>query len=211
MPEIQQKYESQNQLQTFSEDDPFTVERYEQFCRFFPQNVQRVLDVGCNTGRGGERLKTLNPALEIFGLDCVQNRLNALPDAYTGKIYGLSNDIPQDDESFDAIVAGEFLEHLYPSDVDRTLCEFQRILKIKGRLLLTTPHPHYLKNKLTGGTVYGVSHLTQHFPQILKLRLQMHGFSGVKILGSGKLSRYLGYYFPLKFVYGSYLIFGDKY
>jgi hypothetical protein len=39
----------------------------------------------------------------------------------------------------------------------------------------------------------------------------MHGYSHVRIYGSGKASRYLGYYFPLRTLYGSYLITGDKY
>jgi SAM-dependent methyltransferase len=141
----------------------------------------------------------------------VQERLDELPEAYREGVYGLSNEIPKDDCVFDAVVAGEFLEHLYPVDVDPTLSELQRVLKIGGRLLLTTPNPYYLKNKIKNESVYAVSHLTQHFPEVLRLRLKLHGFSRVKIYGSGKVSRYLGYYFPFRLVYGSYLITGDKY
>ena len=115
-----------------------------------------------------------------------------------------------DDRFFDVIVAGEFIEHLYPSDVDQTLSEFQRVLRINGRLLLTTPNPIYLKSRIKRETVYGVSHLTQHFPRVLKLRLKMHGFSRIKIYGSGKVSRYFGANFPLISIYGSYLIKADK-
>ena len=107
-------------------------------------------------------------------------RLDALPQCYCGNICGLSNAIPVEDQSFDAIVAGEFLEHLYPSDVDPTLCEFQRVLKVRGRLLMTTPNPAYVRLWLSDGTIYTVSHLTQHWPGILRRRLRMHGFSRVK-------------------------------
>jgi predicted SAM-dependent methyltransferase len=96
------------------------------------------------------------------------------------------------DQPCDAIVAGEFIEHLYPSDVDTTLCEFQRILSIGGSLLITTPNPYSLKLRKIKGTVYGTAHLTQHFPKILKYRLMMHGFSHVKIIGSGKATVYFG-------------------
>jgi predicted SAM-dependent methyltransferase len=133
-----------------------------------------------------------------------------LPECYSNQVYGLSTKIPIEDRFFDAIVAGEFLEHLYPADVDQTLCKFQRVLKIGGRLLLTTSNPNYLKNKLEKKSVYGVSHLTQHFPQILKVRLLMHGFSRVKLYGSGKMSRHLGFHFPVLSLYGSYLICGTK-
>lgn len=206
-----EKYEVQNIQQAVSEHDPFTLERYEQFFNLFPKEAIKVLDVGCNTGRGGLRLKELNPNLTLLGLDCVQQRLDALPKCYSQKVYGLSTDIPIEDRVVDVIVAGEFLEHLYPADVDKTLCEFQRVLKIGGRLLLTTPNPNYIKNKITGASVYGPSHLTQHFPKVLRFRLQTHGYSGVKIYGSGKVSRYLGWYFPLLAVYGSYLVLANKY
>jgi ubiquinone/menaquinone biosynthesis C-methylase UbiE len=211
MISIHKKHETQNIQQDVSERDPFTLERYEQFYQLLPKiQTGIVLDVGCNTGRGGLRLKELNPNLVLLGLDCVQKRLDALPNCYSQGVYGLSTDIPIEDQSIDAIVAGEFLEHLYPADVDKTLCEFQRILKIGGRLLLTTPHPNYFKNKLSRASVYGTSHLTQHFPKSLQFRLQMHGFSGIKIFGSGKVSRYIGWRFSLREVYGSYLVLANK-
>jgi ubiquinone/menaquinone biosynthesis C-methylase UbiE len=210
MVNIHKKYEVQNAEQDVSELDPFTLERYEQFFNFLPKQAIKVLDIGCNTGRGGLRLKELNQNLVLLGLDCVQKRLDALPTCYSQGVYGLSTDIPIDDRSIDVIVAGEFLEHLYSADVDKTLCEFQRVLKIGGRLLLTTPNPNYIRSKLSGTSVYGISHLTQHFPKVLSFRLQMHGFSGVKIYGSGKVSRHLGWHFPLMAVYGSYLVLADK-
>jgi ubiquinone/menaquinone biosynthesis C-methylase UbiE len=211
LTEILEKYIKQNIEQAVSETDLFTRERYVQFHRFLPKDAKTILDVGANTGRGGQRLAELNSDYRLTALDCVQSRLDALPKCYCGNICGLSNAIPVEDQSFDAIVAGEFLEHLYPSDVDPTLCEFQRVLKVRGRLLMTTPNPAYVRLWLSDGTVYTVSHLTQHWPGILKSRLQTHGFSRVRICGSGKMSRYLGYHFPILAFYGSYLITGDKY
>jgi len=208
--DIHKNYEAQNAEQSIAEHDPFTLERYEQFQRFLPEGPIHVLDIGCNTGRGGARLKAISPQIRLSGLDCVQSRLDALPACYEGRIYGLSNSIPEPDQTFDAIVAGEFLEHLYPSDVDTTLCECQRVLKIGGMLLMTTPNPGYLKNLLAGQTVFATSHLTQHHHGVLKHRLLMHGFSRVRVLGSGKMTRYIGSRFPLLNLYGSYLITARK-
>lgn len=210
MINMHEKYELQNSHRDASEHDDFTLERYRQFFKFFPSEAVKILDIGCNTGRGGVCLKKLNSKLELLGLDCVQERLNVLPKCYAQKVYGLSTNIPLEDRSVDVIVAGEFLEHLYPVDVDKTLCEFQRVLKIGGRLLVTTPNPSYLKNKFNRKSVYGVSHLTQHFPGILRSRLLMHGYSRVQLYGSGKMSRYIGWYFPLLSAYGSYLAIADK-
>ncbi len=211
MTELLEKYVTQNLNQAVSEVDPFTEERYVQFHRFLPKHAKSILDVGANTGRGGQQLARLDPDYQLTALDCVQSRLDALPTCYGTAICGLSNAIPAEDQSFDAIVAGEFLEHLYPSDVDETLCEFQRVLKIRGRLLMTTPNPNYLRLLLFGDTIYTVSHLTQHWPDVLKTRLRMHGFSRLRIYGSGKMSRYVGYYVPFRMLYGSYVIVGDKY
>jgi hypothetical protein len=38
----------------------------------------------------------------------------------------------------------------------------------------------------------------------------MHGFSHVRVLGSGRISRKLGEHVPVLSVYGSYLITADK-
>ena len=67
---------------------------------------------------------------------------------YETEICGFTNATPSAAESFDAIVAGDFIEHLPPDQVYPTLCEFFRLLRLKGLLLLTTPDPRYVKNKL---------------------------------------------------------------
>lgn len=203
-------YEAQNLLQKVSEHDPFTEERYQQFAEYLRDVTGAVLDVGCNTGRGGLRLKQLLPGIELHGLDCVQTRLAQIPGCYGERVCGLSTEIPADDLRYAAVVAGEFLEHLYPADVDKTLCEFQRILRIGGLLLMTTPNPGYLLNRIRGTSVLGTSHLTQHHPDALRFRVRMHGFSRVKVLGSGRVSRYIGQRFPVRSVYGSYLIIARK-
>ena len=204
-------YEAINKLQPESECDPFTEERYAQFYRHFPSDVVKVLDIGCNTGRGGKVLNGLNSKLKIFGLDAVQDRLDRLPQGvYESGVHGLSTNIPTDDGFFDVVVAGEFIEHIFQTDVDQTLNEIFRVLKIGGRLLLTTPNPSDIKRKRREESILGGSHVSQHFDDTLALKLRMTGFSRVKIEGSGKVTRYLGTKFPL-FMYGSYLAMGDKF
>lgn len=206
-----QDYEELNIKQTSSEIDPFTLERYKQFYKFMPNNTKYILDIGCNTGRGGKVLKEKNNNLIISGLDVVKDRLDRLPkDVYQNNIYGPSTQIPTEDCSYDAVVAGEFIEHLYPMDVDKTLSEIFRVLKVGGKLLLTTPNPGDIKLRLRGGSVLGGAHISQHHHNTLKIKLKMIGFSGVKIMGSGKMTRYLGYRFPFLAIYGSYLAIGNK-
>lgn len=208
---MDKNYEALNLLQPESEHDPFTEDRYRQFFRYLPDGTHSVLDIGCNTGRGGVILKSLDPSIKLYGLDAVKDRLDRLPkDAYEEGVHGYSTKIPNEDGTYDAVVAGEFIEHIYQADVDQTLGEIFRVLKIGGRLLLTTPNPGDIKRKLRGRSILGGAHVSQHFPDSLKLKLRMAGFSRVRVYGSGKVSRYVGSRFPL-FIYGSYLAIGDKF
>jgi ubiquinone/menaquinone biosynthesis C-methylase UbiE len=206
----QQHYADLNVRLEHESKDSFTEERYVQLAKFITQPAATILDVGCSKGEGGPVLKSVLPGCHVTGLDCVVEHLAALPTAYSQKIEGLTTDIPVKDQSFDAIIGAEFIEHLYPKDVDSTLCEFQRILKVGGMLLMTTPNPSYIRNRINGKSVYGRSHLTQHHPAILKHRLLAHGFYSVKIHGSGKVSRYLTTRFPFLSVYGSYAVIAIK-
>jgi len=203
-------YEELNEERS-GEKDPFTPDRYRQFARHFPTQTTTVLDVGCSTGRGGRVLKELNHELQMVGLDCLESRLSKLPaDAYDRTICSYTTNIDADDASLDVVVAGEFIEHIYPDEVLQTLREFYRVLKPGGRVLLTTPNPNYLKLKVTGGSVLGGAHVSEHYPEDLKKELDGIGFVNIKIMGSGKVSRIIGEKFPLLSVYGSYLTIADK-
>jgi SAM-dependent methyltransferase len=200
-----------NRGQKVSESDPFTERRYTQFVRHLPPNAHDVLDIGCNTGRGGVVMKALRPSLRITGLDCVPERVEALdPKTYDARICDFTQSISSPSDSFDAIVAGEFIEHLPPHQVDATLWEFFRVLRLRGRLLLTTPNPRYVKLFLAGTSVLGGAHISQHYIGSLRRRLAAVGFSAITIRGSGRVSSILGERIPLRAVYGSYLAYASK-
>jgi SAM-dependent methyltransferase len=195
-----------NRAQAEAETDPFTAERYEQFHRYLPTAAKDILDVGCSTGRGGRVLRDRRPAVRLIALDCLAERLARLPPGiYDTTICSFSDRVGLPDRSLDAIVAGEFIEHLAPEDVDPTLRECARLLRPGGQLLLTTPNPGYLRNWLTGRTVLGGAHLSEHWPRDLRKRLRQAGFSAVRIRPSGKVTRYFGEHAPWLGLYGSYL------
>jgi SAM-dependent methyltransferase len=203
-------YERGNLEQPGAESDHFSLERYQQFARHAIGSPINVLDVGCATGRGGAEFARLRPEAVLWGLDVVQDRLDTLPDVYERRMRGLSTNLPIDDQALDLVLAGEFLEHLRPHDVDTTICEFQRVLRIGGQLLLTTPNPDYVRLLWARSSVYGPGHLTQHHIRVLRLRLRMHGFSHVRVHGSGGVVRYLGEHVPVRRLYGSYLVSARK-
>jgi 2-polyprenyl-3-methyl-5-hydroxy-6-metoxy-1,4-benzoquinol methylase len=196
-----------NREQSISETDSFTLERYAQFVSHFSSEVQDVLDVGCNTGRGGQVIKSHLKGSRIVGLDCVPDRLERLDrNIYQNAVCGFADKIDLPSSSFDAIVAGEIIEHIPGPSIFPSLYEFFRLLRLKGRLLLTTPNPHYLRNRLEGKSVLlDASHVSQHTIASMRRKLEDAGFSHIHIYGSGKTTRYLGQRFPALSVYGSYL------
>lgn len=207
-------YEQVNKLQTNSEVNPLTPARYRQFIRHFPAKVESVLDVGCNNGRGGVVVKELlGGKITLHGVECVQERIDQIPPGvYESVFYGLADQLPFKDNSMDVVVAGEIIEHVQPREVDAVIFELFRVLKVGGRLLMTTPNPGYLRNRIMKRSVLGdIGHVSQHHPAAMKARLLLAGYSRVKLSGSGRAANYLGEHFPWLFPYGIYLVSGDKF
>jgi ubiquinone/menaquinone biosynthesis C-methylase UbiE len=203
-------YKAINKKQKNSETDPFTPRRYHHFFDHFPKGDLSVLDVGCNTGRGGNVLKQLNPSLLITGLDCLKERLDQLnPDIYQNSICSTTLKIPIAESSFDIIVAGEFIEHLSEYDIKPTLKEFYRILRSNGLLMITTPNPTGIIMKLKGNSVIGGAHLSEHKAVTLKTTLRDLNYKEIKVEGTGRVSKYLGKKLPI-FIYNSYLMVAKK-
>ncbi len=75
---------------------------------------------------------------------------------------------------------------------------------------MTTPNPDYIRLKLTGKSVLGGAHLSQHRIDELSESLKKIGFTNIIVKGSGKVSRILGENFPYISFYGSYLLDAEK-
>ncbi|MEO5682376.1 MAG: class I SAM-dependent methyltransferase [Chitinophagaceae bacterium] len=206
-------YEKTNLLQTWSEADPFTVERYTQFAKHIDKKSLCILDVGCNTGRGGAMLKSLMPAAKIYGLDVVEERVGKVPEnIYEKIIYKSLMDLEHEyDGLFDNVVAGEVVEHIAPDEIKKFLDTIYRILSPGGTILLTTPNPDSILVKLGRTDVYNdPSHLSIMKSSVLEEKIAQAKFKNIKILGSGKATRYLPEKFPFLLPFGSYLIKANK-
>jgi 2-polyprenyl-3-methyl-5-hydroxy-6-metoxy-1,4-benzoquinol methylase len=201
-----------NRNQLVSEKDDFTERRYAHFVKHFPAQTQDVLDIGCNTGRGGRIMKAKKPNLRIVGFDCVPDRLERIDSGiYESTICGFGDNIDAPSGSFDAVVLGEVIEHIPGPAVFPTLCEIFRVLRLGGRILLTTPNPRYLRNWLHNKSVLlDSAHVSQHTAASMRRKLEDAGFSRVRIYGTGRMSSYVGQSFPLLSAYGSYLASGTK-
>ena len=97
----------------------------------------RLLDIGC--GDGGF-LRNLSYIHRRVGLDIVHRKLETDIEFV---LHDLTQKMPFDKASFDAIFAGEILEHLF--DTDHFLRECHRVLKPGGTLILVEPGEKHLQ------------------------------------------------------------------
>jgi SAM-dependent methyltransferase len=119
-----------------------------------------VLDIGCAYGN---MMLMLNAALEkpkdvkFVGIDLYEDGLN-YPVAFASEVAGyencsyqtadLSQQLPFDAESFDAVNLGDVLEHM--EDPRHALSEIKRILKPRGIVIISTPLKGGLFKKIAG-------------------------------------------------------------
>src|SRR5687767_13084171 len=107
----------------------------------------RVLDVGF-AGDQSEavhaELKRQLPGTVIIGVDLNADRVRTLrlPRTLVGNAFTL----PFANDTFDAVVVAEVLEHL--PEPSAPLAEFARVLKPGGVLVVTTPNPYELSRWL---------------------------------------------------------------
>lgn len=195
-----------NKSQTISENDNYTLERYHQFAAYIKDGMT-ILDIGCNTGRGGAVIKQLFPSSKLYGVDLVSERLSLIPPGIYDEVYDKSiTDWEANSLKFDRIVAGELIEHIPLDDFYPMLEKCKKLLKPDGLILFTTPNPNSLLVKLGRDSVLqDPSHVNiMSIPDFKKI-ISHAGLRIEKIEGSGKSTRIIGTKIPIMFLYGSYL------
>ena len=101
---------------------------------------------------------------------------------------------------------GELIEHVPWAGLDPIIFSAYRLLKPGGKLVLTTPNPHYfLLNLRGGGSVLGGPHVSVHCAEALAQYLRFRGFHIDELRGTGSMSRIIGSRMPLS-LYGAYLL-----
>ena len=106
---------------------------------------KKVLDVGCYDGKYAEIFKKQNN--EVYGMDASTDAiLEANKKGIIAVVADVESKFPYDDNTFDIVHAGEIIEHLY--DTDTFIRECNRVLKVGGKLIITTPNTVSLPRRI---------------------------------------------------------------
>jgi methionine biosynthesis protein MetW len=115
---------------------------------FSKYEFERILDVGCGDGNFSVLLKEACKAREVYGIEISEKGVEMARNNGV-KAFQLDideEDFPFEDNYFDAIFAGEVIEHLF--DPDHFLEEVHRTLKLGGYFVLSTPNLAAIHNRI---------------------------------------------------------------
>lgn len=147
------------------------AERAELFRRAVGGPGRRVLDVGC---RYGALTRAYLEGNEVVGIDIDRNALAEAAKLGIETVYGNAEEpLPFPDASFDAVAAGELIEHL--REPERLVAEVLRVLRPSGTFVGSVPNAFRLKNRLLflGGRALDddPTHLHLFRPEDVRTRL----------------------------------------
>lgn len=116
--------------------------------KFIPQRAKvKLLDFGCGDGKISEMINKINPQIDLTGIDvsplAIKKIKKKLPQ-FKFKTIKENKPLPFKKNSFDFILAADVLEHIY--DTELIFQELNRLLKPKGRLLISVPYYGLIKN-----------------------------------------------------------------
>jgi SAM-dependent methyltransferase len=140
---LQERYEEHHRERRDEGDFVFVPERIPLFVAALGRG-KRVLDLGC---RSGALTRHFLEGNTVVGLDVDGVALEKARELGIEPVQAnVEERLPFEDASFDAVVAGELLEHLqFP---DALVAEARRVLRPRGVLVGSVPNAFRLQNRL---------------------------------------------------------------
>lgn len=156
-----------------------------------------VLDFGCGPGSFTDVLSQQKPTTKIVGLDMASRQIDfAKKNISQNKINGMIDfvcidqnnfQIPYSDGFFDKVTCIEVIEHIHPFFSLKILEEIRRVLKVNGRLIITTPNYRSLWPFIEiileniSPVKYHEQHINKFTPNAFVKFLETAGFNIIKV------------------------------
>jgi SAM-dependent methyltransferase len=140
---ISEQYEKHHRERRDEGDFVFVPERIPLFQAAVGRG-RRVLDLGCRSGAFTRHFIDGN---DVVGVDVDRAALAKAADLGIEPVLGNAEEpLPFEDESFDAVVAGELLEHLRVPEA--AVAEARRVLRPGGVLVGSVPNAFRIQSRL---------------------------------------------------------------
>lgn len=146
-----------------------------------------ILELGCGSGYMLEFLKRCG-FTQVKGIDISKEQVElAINRGHDAEVADVFNYLNGKDDTFDAIVALDFIEHFHKEELMTLIPLIFRSLKKSGTLILQTPNGEGLFPR---EIIYGdLTHLTIFTPNSLRQILKETGFQGFRFIDTGPVPK----------------------
>ncbi|MGM0944157.1 MAG: class I SAM-dependent methyltransferase [Bacteroidota bacterium] len=130
--------------------------------------TSKVLDIGAGNGSFAKFCQRD----DFYLYDGNKESVKTLKADYPNSVYGRLPELPFEDQFFDLIHCSHVIEHLQPQDLYDSLVQMDRVLKIGGILVISTP-------LLWEGFYQDLSHIKPYDPLVLEKYLTGNYFENL--------------------------------
>ena len=137
--------EWKQRIKNQGDEDFFNYERNWVLSSFFKRN-EKVLDLASGNSIVGEYLQK-HYHCKVIAIDFSKEAIKAAKKrGVKGIVHSVEEELPFNKNSFDMVFWGDNIEHVWKPK--KVLIEINRILKPKGRIILSTPNQAYWRYRL---------------------------------------------------------------
>lgn len=148
----------------------------------------RHLDIACGPGTF---IGTLAPGLICTGLDIAKAQIDYARKRYATPARSFTvmkpGELPVGSDTFDVVTIVELIEHITKPEAMRLLAECRRVLRLGGKLVVTTPNYaclwpilEHVTNRL-GKVSYEEQHISRYRPRSLQELLDFSGLTATHV------------------------------
>ena len=158
---------------------------------------QKILDFGCGTGKITQKMREISPKNKFVGVDVSETAIWIAKKKHPwANFYSVQDGekFPFKKNNFDLILAADVIEHVY--NTKKTFSELVRVLKPKGKILISTPYYGFIKNLLI--IAFGFDEVFDPFGQHIRFFSKKRLFSIVRSEGLSVIKHgYYGRFYPI--------------